>query len=166
MGEYLGLLVLASRPSRHKSSDSGSKGLIKVFLLLLYQSEVYILNFTCLLYFVKYILYFYSEELLSHVLQSIDVQSLTRILVGLVKCGAWGCFDEFNRLEEATLSAISMQIHPIQEALRNSTPAVKLLDQEVSSHIARWHSHTELFSLSVWFVLKPFVTQKSFHWHP
>lgn len=74
---------------------------------------------------------------LTHVLQSIDVQSLTRILVGLVKCGAWGCFDEFNRLEEATLSAISMQIHPIQEALRNSTPTVKLLDQEVSSHIAR-----------------------------
>lgn len=45
----------------------------------------------------------------------IDVHSLTRILIGLVKCGAWGCFDEFNRLDEATLSAISTQIHAIQD---------------------------------------------------
>ena len=41
-----------------------------------------------------------------------------RIFIGLIKCGAWGCFDEFNRLEEQTLSAVSMQIQPIQSALR------------------------------------------------
>lgn len=42
--------------------------------------------------------------------QGIDVKSMGRIFIGLVKCGAWGCFDEFNRLEEAVLSAVSMQI--------------------------------------------------------
>ncbi|CAH0388994.1 unnamed protein product [Bemisia tabaci] len=63
--------------------------------------------------------------------EGIDVHSLTRIFVGIVKCGAWGCFDEFNRLEETTLSAISMQIHSIQEALRNSKNKVSLMDQEV-----------------------------------
>ncbi|OON23868.1 ATPase family protein, partial [Opisthorchis viverrini] len=42
--------------------------------------------------------------------EGIDVRSMGRILVGIVKCGAWGCFDEFNRLEEAVLSAVSMQI--------------------------------------------------------
>lgn len=65
--------------------------------------------------------------------QGIDAQSLTRILMGLAKCGAWGCFDEFNRLEEATLSAISMQVHRIQEALRTNAPTVQLLGQEVSA---------------------------------
>jgi dynein heavy chain 2 len=55
------------------------------------------------------------------------------IFVGLVKCGAWGCFDEFNRLEEATLSAVSMQIQPIQTALKFGHGTVKLLDEEVSN---------------------------------
>ena len=56
---------------------------------------------------------------------------MARIFIGLVKCGAWGCFDEFNRLEEATLSAISMQIQPIQAALKAGHPTVKVLDEEV-----------------------------------
>lgn len=41
-----------------------------------------------------------------------------RILVGLCEVGAWGCFDEFNRLEERMLSAVSQQIQTIQEAVR------------------------------------------------
>lgn len=54
-----------------------------------------------------------------------------RILVGIVKCGAWGCFDEFNRLEEIVLSAVSMQIQTIQAALKNQTHKALLLGSEV-----------------------------------
>jgi len=39
--------------------------------------------------------------------ENLDFKSMGRIFIGLVKCGAWGCFDEFNRLLEAELSAIS-----------------------------------------------------------
>ncbi|XP_065136472.1 cytoplasmic dynein 2 heavy chain 1 [Paramisgurnus dabryanus] len=63
--------------------------------------------------------------------EGIDVKSMGRIFVGLVKCGAWGCFDEFNRLEEAVLSAVSMQIQDIQNSLKNHRTTCQLLNKEV-----------------------------------
>lgn len=50
-----------------------------------------------------------------------------------MKCGAWGCFDEFNRLEEATLSAISTHIHIIQDGLRNNIKNIILMNRKVCS---------------------------------
>ncbi|KAM4743047.1 cytoplasmic dynein 2 heavy chain 1 isoform 3-T4 [Anableps anableps] len=63
--------------------------------------------------------------------EGIDVKSMGRIFVGLVKCGAWGCFDEFNRLEEAVLSAVSMQIQAIQNSLKHHKKNCELLGKEV-----------------------------------
>ncbi|XP_042221258.1 cytoplasmic dynein 2 heavy chain 1-like isoform X2 [Homarus americanus] len=63
--------------------------------------------------------------------EGIDVKSMGRIFVGLVKCGAWGCFDEFNRLEEAVLSAVSMQIQTIQATLKSQGSSTSLLGKEV-----------------------------------
>lgn len=60
------------------------------------------------------------------------MKSMGRIFVGLVKCGAWGCFDEFNRLEEAVLSAVSMQIQAIQNSLKNHRTTCQLLNKEVT----------------------------------
>uniref|UniRef100_A0A803YLT1 Cytoplasmic dynein 2 heavy chain 1 n=2 Tax=Meleagris gallopavo TaxID=9103 RepID=A0A803YLT1_MELGA len=63
--------------------------------------------------------------------EGIDVKSMGRIFVGLVKCGAWGCFDEFNRLEEAVLSAVSMQIQTIQHALKKHSSSCELLGKKI-----------------------------------
>jgi len=52
--------------------------------------------------------------------EGLDYKAMGRIFIGLVKCGAWGCFDEFNRLLEEQLSAISQQIQVIQWAIKNA----------------------------------------------
>lgn len=59
--------------------------------------------------------------------ESIDVQSMTRILIGLVKCGSWGCFDEFNRLQLDVLSVLSSQIQDIQNGIRCGESSVDLV---------------------------------------
>ncbi|KAL3091293.1 hypothetical protein niasHT_027107 [Heterodera trifolii] len=50
--------------------------------------------------------------------ETFDFQAVGRILAGLCQVGAWGCFDELNRLEERMLSAVSQQIQMIQETVR------------------------------------------------
>ncbi|KAJ3333485.1 Cytoplasmic dynein 2 heavy chain 1, partial [Kappamyces sp. JEL0680] len=63
--------------------------------------------------------------------EGIDYKSMGRIFVGIVKCGAWGCFDEFNRLEEAVLSAVSQQIQVIQASLKKKETTLTLLEKKV-----------------------------------
>eukprot|EP01117_Protostelium_nocturnum_P006264 TRINITY_DN2259_c0_g1_i6.p1 TRINITY_DN2259_c0_g1~~TRINITY_DN2259_c0_g1_i6.p1 ORF type:complete len:4259 (-),score=1954.67 TRINITY_DN2259_c0_g1_i6:110-12886(-) len=66
--------------------------------------------------------------------ENFDYQAMIRIFIGLCQCGAWGCFDEFNRLEERILSAVSQQIQTIQLALKEKSDKVELLGKPVSIH--------------------------------
>ncbi|GBG24746.1 Cytoplasmic dynein 2 heavy chain 1 [Hondaea fermentalgiana] len=63
--------------------------------------------------------------------EGLDHHSMGRIFTGLVKCGAWGCFDEFNRLKEDQLSAVSQQIQVIQAAIKDRASKVVLLGKKI-----------------------------------
>ncbi|XP_061673976.1 dynein axonemal heavy chain 10-like [Syngnathoides biaculeatus] len=49
--------------------------------------------------------------------EGMDYMAVGKILSGLSQCGAWGCFDEFNRIDASVLSVISSQIQTIRNAL-------------------------------------------------
>jgi dynein heavy chain 2, cytosolic len=63
--------------------------------------------------------------------EALESTSMVRIFIGIVKCGAWGCFDEFNRLKEDQLSAISQQIQIIQDAIKNHITPITLLNRSI-----------------------------------
>ncbi|XP_066585667.1 cytoplasmic dynein 2 heavy chain 1 [Prorops nasuta] len=63
--------------------------------------------------------------------EGMDAGIMKRILAGLAESGAWGCFDEFNRLEEETLSAVGMLVKPLQEGVRDGAKSIKLAEEEV-----------------------------------
>lgn len=68
-----------------------------------------------------------------------DFQSMERIFLGLCQVGAWGCFDEFNRLEERILSAVSQQIQDIQLGLKTEK------DIKLGTHSCRVSPNSGIF---------------------
>lgn len=52
----------------------------------------------------------------------LDYKAMGSIFSGLVQVGAWGCFDEFNRINIEVLSVVSAQLRAIQNALIYDKP--------------------------------------------
>ncbi|XP_068013204.1 dynein axonemal heavy chain 10, partial [Melanerpes formicivorus] len=64
--------------------------------------------------------------------EGMDFKAVGKILSGLAQCGAWGCFDEFNRIDASVLSVISSQIQTIRKALMNHVKRFQFEGQEIA----------------------------------
>ena len=64
--------------------------------------------------------------------EGLDYKAMGSIFSGLVQTGAWGCFDEFNRIEPEVLSVVSSQVKTIQEALKNQLKTFNFEGNEIN----------------------------------
>uniref|UniRef100_T1JML4 Dynein-1, subspecies f n=1 Tax=Strigamia maritima TaxID=126957 RepID=T1JML4_STRMM len=64
--------------------------------------------------------------------EGMDFKAIGKIFSGLAQCGAWGCMDEFNRIDVSVLSVISTQLKTIQNALMQKLKRFQFEGQEIS----------------------------------
>ncbi|KAL7295702.1 hypothetical protein TKK_0011053 [Trichogramma kaykai] len=64
--------------------------------------------------------------------EGMDFVAIGKTLGGLAQCGAWGCFDEFNRIDVSVLSVISTQLQTIRSGLQNKVTRFVFEGQEIA----------------------------------
>jgi dynein heavy chain, axonemal len=55
--------------------------------------------------------------------------SMAQIFMGLSQTGAWGCFDEFNRISVEVLSVVSTQVKCVLDALKERKPKFVFMEE-------------------------------------
>ncbi|XP_061675536.1 dynein axonemal heavy chain 11 isoform X2 [Syngnathoides biaculeatus] len=63
--------------------------------------------------------------------EQMDYRSTGNIYKGLAQTGAWGCFDEFNRIPVEVLSVVAVQVKTIQDAVRSKKKRFLFLNTEI-----------------------------------
>ncbi|CAE7303968.1 unnamed protein product [Symbiodinium necroappetens] len=58
-------------------------------------------------------------------------QTTAQIFMGLAQVGAWGCFDEFNRISIEVLSVVSTQYKSVLDAIRANSKTFLFVDEEL-----------------------------------
>ncbi|CAO2646254.1 Dynein axonemal heavy chain 17 [Lemmus lemmus] len=64
--------------------------------------------------------------------EQMDYKSCGNIYKGLAQTGAWGCFDEFNRISVEVLSVIAVQVKCVQDAIRAKKKKFNFLGEIIS----------------------------------
>jgi len=57
--------------------------------------------------------------------------TLAQIFMGLAQTGAWGCFDEFNRISIEVLSVVSTQYKSVLDAIREGVKTFLFMDEDI-----------------------------------
>uniref|UniRef100_H2ZI86 Dynein axonemal heavy chain 2 n=1 Tax=Ciona savignyi TaxID=51511 RepID=H2ZI86_CIOSA len=76
--------------------------------------------------------------------EGLDYKSMGRMYSGLAQTGAWGCFDEFNRINIEVLSVVAQQILSILSALSTGLSRFVFEGREISLIWSCYAGRTEL----------------------
>ncbi|NWY46905.1 DYH9 protein, partial [Sylvia atricapilla] len=64
--------------------------------------------------------------------EQMDYKSCGNIYKGLSQTGAWGCFDEFNRISVEVLSVVAVQVKSVQDAIREKKKTFNFLGEDIN----------------------------------
>ncbi|NWI39535.1 DYH9 protein, partial [Picathartes gymnocephalus] len=64
--------------------------------------------------------------------EQMDYKSCGNIYKGLSQTGAWGCFDEFNRISVEVLSVVAVQVKSVQDAIRDKKKSFSFLGEDIN----------------------------------
>jgi dynein heavy chain len=63
--------------------------------------------------------------------EQMDYKSTGNIFKGLSQVGAWGCFDEFNRISIEVLSVVAVQVKCVQDAIKDKKKRFNFLGENI-----------------------------------
>ena len=63
--------------------------------------------------------------------EQMDYKSTGNIFKGLAQVGAWGCFDEFNRISIEVLSVVAVQVKCVQDAIKAKKARFNFLGENI-----------------------------------
>lgn len=64
--------------------------------------------------------------------EQMDYKSCGNIYKGLAQTGAWGCFDEFNRISVEVLSVVAVQVKSVQDAIRDKKDRFNFMGEMIA----------------------------------
>ncbi|XP_023310922.1 dynein beta chain, ciliary-like, partial [Anoplophora glabripennis] len=64
--------------------------------------------------------------------EQMDYKSCGNIYKGLAQTGAWGCFDEFNRISVEVLSVVAVQVKSVLDAIKNKKTTFDFMGDMIS----------------------------------